>query len=118
MNFALYALATFGAAYILGHSYISQWLRQKLFDKGGAVGRFIVSGIECPACISFHIGALTVAFGVQPPQVARSFWGAILFAMAMTGTSYVLARLTNLIPAEVQPSQDDGFVHIVDSEEE
>lgn len=117
-DLAVYGIATFGLAYIVGHSYISQFARQFLFDKCGPVGRFIVVGLECPACFSFHVGLLTVAFNLQPSGVARSFWGALLWAFAMTGTSYILARLTDLIPAENLPQQGDGFVRVADSEEE
>lgn len=107
IDFALYSFATFGLTYIAGHASASQWIRQTIFDKGGIVGRIFVAALECPACLSFHIGWLTVAFDLQPGFIVRSVFGAILYALAMTGTSYVLARFTQLIPAEASPTNEE-----------
>jgi len=108
-----YTLAAFGLAYIVGHSSISLPFRM-LLDPGDnytrpreALRAFVLTLAECPACFGFWTGAcagMLYAYGVgswmPPADVALP---RPLFVLGLglytTGSNYLLARLTKLIPS-------------------
>ena len=65
--------------------------------------RWFIQLLECPACLSTWLG---LVFGAAVAWQEPWPWliaNALFTAAYLTGTSYVLARLTNLIPA---PEED------------
>ncbi len=94
---AIWILGTFGFAYILGSSRLTLparvWFAATIAKESPNVrrlGLFFLNGIECPACLSFHIGWIAgMASGYR--------WFSFVIACIVTGSSYVLARLTGLM---------------------
>lgn len=102
ISIALYFLACFGFAYIVGHSTIS--LAARLFIGGGVttekihpplipvVGPWLISLLECPACIGFWEGlAAGYLLNVAAP------FHPLALALATAGANFILGRLTRLI---------------------
>ena len=95
--------ATFGFAYIVGYSQISfpfrVWLGRpqkaaKRSAKMYGLRRYLVDLLQCPACISFHVGLwlLLAAF-----MLGLFSWNLVFLPLYLTGTSYILAKYTELI---------------------
>lgn len=112
MGLFFYTVAAFGLAYIVGHSAISLPFRMAV-DPGPDVNSpakvfwaWFLMLIECPACFGFwtglFAGMLYAAMdGEQYPRegaLARILF-AVGLALYTTGSNFVLARLTSLIPA-------------------
>lgn len=112
MGLFFYTVAAFGLAYIVGHSAISLPFRMAV-DPGPDVDSpakvfwaWFLMLIECPACFGFwtglFAGMLYAAMdGEQYPRegaLARILF-AVGLALYTTGSNFVLARLTSLIPA-------------------
>lgn len=107
-----YAIAAFGLAYIVGHSVISLPIRmaidpgQELRGPADAARAWILLLAECPACFGFWTGlfagmlyaALDGPHYPREGALAKLMW-AVGLALFTTGSNFVLARLTNLIPA-------------------
>lgn len=97
----VYTFAVFGLAYIVGHSYITQGLRDRLMAQGGAplgyaVRRTIGTLIECPACFSTWVGGL-VGLAVAPYFDMPTWLCIITLACYSAATSFSLGKLTRLI---------------------
>lgn len=104
-NLLLYSVASFGFAYILGHSGISLPAR-KLLDPGGstpnpgvAVRVLLLALIECPACLGFWTGLVSALwiFSVFP---GHGWMGVIGSALFTCGSNLLLARLAGLYSIE------------------
>lgn len=99
--FVFLLLASFGAAYITGHSTISLPFRVLLggakndvYERKAAipvVGPFLVALLECPACFGFWQG-LVLGWQLGVPAGAVLVWGC-----AISGSNFILARLTGLL---------------------
>lgn len=112
MGLFFYTVAAFGLAYIVGHSVISLPLRiavdpgQELRGPKDALRAWFLMLIECPACFGFWTGLFTgmlyaAADGDLYPRegALAKFMFAAGLALYTTGSNFVLARFTNLIPA-------------------
>lgn len=111
-----YAIAAFGLAYIVGHSAISLPFRmavdpgEQLRGPSDALRAYFLVLVECPACFGFWTGLFggmlyAAADGPQYPRegvLAKVLW-AVGLALFTTGSNFILARLTNLIPS---PTKD------------
>lgn len=112
MTVALYLLAAFGLAYIVGHSTISLpfrvWLggvpakpEVPLLPQPGAlgpIGDWVATMLECPACFGFWIGLCSAIAGVAFPEwtVNRYLWPVVLGCIT-SGSNYIIGRLTRLV---------------------
>lgn len=83
------ALTAYGIAYVLGQSTITLGIRQFLFGLDG-LGRFFVNMMECPACLSFHLGWVGCLLGFGP------FTNALQSGFFFCGTSSIIALLTGI----------------------
>jgi len=90
----LMAVTIFGGVYVIGHSQISLPFRTLLARSKS--GLFFVNLLECPACASFHIGWILALAGEG--LFEHTLKGALWSAFFHAGASYLLARLTGLIP--------------------
>lgn len=112
MGLLFYTVAAFGLAYIVGHSAISLPFRMAV-DPGPDVTTpsrvfwaWFLMLIECPACFGFWTGlfagmlyaAIDGPLYPQEGALAKMLW-AVGLALYTTGSNFVLARLTSLIPA-------------------
>ena len=112
LGLLFYAVAAFGLAYIVGHSVISLPLRLAV-DPGPEIKTqrdvfwsWFLMLIECPACFGFWTGLFAgmlyaAADGPHYPRegaLAKLLW-AVGLALFTTGSNFILARLTSLIPA-------------------
>jgi hypothetical protein len=94
-NLIVYALACIGLAYIVGWSEISYAIRQWLAQRG-PIGRWIVSGIECPVCFGTWTGIAAGIF-LNPLGIVGPIWWAIgVTALATAGSNLLLATLIGL----------------------
>lgn len=108
-----YTLAAFGLAYVVGHSSISLPFRM-LLDPGEdytrpreALRAFVLTLAECPACFGFWTGAcagMLHAYGIgswmpESPVVLPKPLFVLGLGLYTTGSNYLLARLTKLIPS-------------------
>ena len=113
MSLWFYSLAAFGLAYIVGHSSISLPFRM-LMDPGEnittppqAFRAFLLMLLECPACFGFWTGAcagLLHAYAVgswMPESLVVLPKPLFILGLGLytTGSNYLLARLTKLIPS-------------------
>lgn len=109
-----YTVAAFGLAFILGFSKISLPVRMWI-DPGSKVTTFlrlirlfILTLIECPACLGFWTGFLygLWVFGVFEPPIfdgaSTSF--AVMLGLYTCGTNFILGRVTGLVPIESEDS--------------
>jgi len=104
VNYALFFLATFGLAFVIGHSKISLPLRT-LLDPGNKIETFEQSMrwwtlelLECPPCVSWHLG---LWYGLLGPSRGDSrVLEALILAFAATAVSFILGVFTGLIHAE------------------
>ena len=115
IDLIFFTMACFGLMYVIGHSVISLSIRERIArlsasSPGGTVGmpsnlprwRFwLITLIECPACLGFWIGLAAGLFGYVPILVLLSPIPhpilAIVWGLYIAGTNYVLAKLTALI---------------------
>lgn len=112
LGLLFYAVAAFGLAYIVGHSVISLPFRMAI-DPGADVHTprqvfcaWLLMLVECPACFGFWTGlfagmlyaALDGPHYPQEGALAKALW-AVGLALFTTGSNFILARLTSLIPA-------------------
>ena len=94
---AVFQLTVFGLAWIVGHSKLTQAPRETIASWGrmgmraGFAG-FFLNLIECPACLSFWLGLITAG------AYAFSFWASLAVGIFAAGCSFILARITGLIP--------------------
>lgn len=120
MSLALFWLASFGFAFVVGHSKISLPLRQWLggwvegsvvpdIEKGEVIGHvithkpavrwvgpFLVALAECPGCLGWWLG-LGAAFGGLV-TLPFSFWvSAAVLAFATSAVNLLLARWVGLV---------------------
>lgn len=102
LNFAALLLGAFGLAYIAGFSLISLPLRLWLGgvpeaepSVPGALGPFgdvLCKLLECPACFGFWTGAF-FSFTVR----GDSFLVAVWLGCAVSGSNFILGRVTRLM---------------------
>jgi hypothetical protein len=112
MPLAFWLLASFGAAYIVGHSRISLWPRQWFALK---VSERPLEFIECPACFGTWLGFLggsiwpleltggllqASTFSGAVPLTKLALAGALLVGCATAGSNYLLSRLVGLVRPE------------------
>ena len=122
IDLTIYLVGAFGFAYIAGHSTISLPLRatlggipaEKSIDENGrervtryaipgALGRageWLVSLIECPACLGFWfgLGAAVIGFAesTRPGWLHLGLW-SIWWGLLTSGSNFILGRFTRLI---------------------
>lgn len=109
--FLLWTLAHFGLAYVVGHSVITLPFRTSLWAPNREVLTlrdaqrvFLVTLLECPACFGFWAGGVAIVFVAPFVGAVRSFPPYVLapaFALATSGSNYLLARLAGLIPPAI-----------------
>lgn len=100
----VYTVAAFGLAYIAGHSVITRYLRELLWEAGevAPITRWLVMLVECPACLGFWLGLLAGALGFTPEPV--SIRTAFAFALYTAGSNFLLGKLTGIMPSQSQPT--------------
>lgn len=91
----IYSVASFGASYVVGHSVISMPLRYRLAPPEtatpiNAIRLWIVTLIECPACLGWWTGAIIGG-------AIDGWWGIFIGAFYTAGSNYILAKVTRLI---------------------
>lgn len=112
LTLIVYLISTFGLAYVLGHSKITQRAREVAFDlgfykrnvrvetAGGSVTgyqptifplRWLVMLVECPACLGFWVG---LACGWRLFHV---FSTAVVLGFFTCSTNFMLGRWTGII---------------------
>lgn len=97
----LHVLAAFGAAYIVGHSVISEPLRVLIGGPASSprpyLGR-VVELLECPACFGTWFGG--VAGGFFPGVFLLEVWwqGALVGALLTCATNLILAKHAGILP--------------------
>lgn len=100
---AVYVVAAFGLAYIVGHARITFPFRLVL---GGdettkpavpVLGPFFIEMLECPACFGFWEGLLAGALWVPGPKTLSAFAWCVALGCATSGTNFILGRITRLI---------------------
>lgn len=116
MLLLLYVFASFGAAFVLGYSKISLPLREFLAgaaqpyegpNQSGRVlsftARWLLSLLECPACVAFWLGLVSVLTPfVDGIPLHGISWVIIapFLGLANTGAVLTLGMLTGLIRTE------------------
>lgn len=105
LSLLLFFLASFGLAFVLGHSKITLPFRTWL---GGApdgnprpavpgLGPWIVMLLECPACLGFHFGWAVVVWG-PPLGVPFTFWWAVaVMSCATSAVNLLLAKHVGML---------------------
>ena len=104
--FAL-VFGSFGLAFIAGQSKISLPIRKLIeppVDASGLGPRLrllLLDWIECPGCLSWHVGFDLFIFGVLPyPEgwsVVQLLVGGTVLGCILAGTSMFLAKVSGLI---------------------
>lgn len=97
----VYTIATFGLAWIMGHSPVTRRMREGLFT----LAPILVDLVECPACFGTHIGfwggLLSAGWVARLLDLRHTFSFAVACATTMalytTGANYLLGRATGLI---------------------
>lgn len=103
----IWVLGQFGLAYIVGHSAISLPFRQALAPEevktvGHAFRQFIITLLECPACLGFWAGAVSIWLVSMVVVLPVPLYVAAPAAAVVTcGANYIVARLTSLVPPAV-----------------
>lgn len=92
---AVYTLAAFGLAFVLGFAEITVAARDWLMKKG-VVLQWFVKLLECPACVGFHIG-LWYALVASPEFMVTLKGGPVELAFFTAATNFVIGRSTGLI---------------------
>lgn len=98
---AVYTLAAFGLAWVVGHAKVSLRPREWLAERG-RVGVFVVELLECPGCFSVWSGGL--AGTLLAPHLGYPGWrGRLLVSFVLSfytaGANVVLASVTGLVSA-------------------
>ena len=100
LELLLYTVASFGLAFVIGHSKISRPFRLLLGPTSDrqVVRHWLIMLLECPACLGFWFGlayALATDFMFGFPLRG---WGAILgLALYTCGANFLLAALSGLL---------------------
>lgn len=87
----VYAFIAFALAWIVGHAHVSYPFRLAL-SKGGALGRVIVTLLECVGCFGFWEGLAAYLLHLSPNPL-NHWWEAALFT---TASNLVLARFAGI----------------------
>ena len=99
MIWFIYFAAAFGLAFIVGHSQISLPIRV-LVHRMGALGRFVVELLECPACFGFWTGFFWVVVpgsSMLPVLLPTGRLGwALVLGCATSGVNFFLANYSGL----------------------
>jgi hypothetical protein len=100
----LYFLFVFGLAYVIGHARVSLPIREYLSPTPdvapplGGFGTWLVRLVECPACLSWHLGLWFGFFGWPLHATTGGRVGdALVLAFGSCGVSFILGRFTRLI---------------------
>lgn len=103
IDFLFFSLASFGFAYIVGHSAISLPFRMRIDPNRGNTVRpwhrtrtWFLTLLECPACLGFWQGLLYGA-------LARPAWNPYpwyVLALITCATNLYLAKITGLMDEE------------------
>lgn len=91
----LHFTASFGVAFVLGHSVISLPLRNWLQNRG-AVGSFLLALFECPACLGWWLGATSAIFGLMALVVTPTLLGVMSSAFATSAVNLIAARIVGM----------------------
>jgi ribose/xylose/arabinose/galactoside ABC-type transport system permease subunit len=97
VSLIVYTVASFGLAYIVGHSRISRPVRLALHDSGGPALRLLVEILECPACFGFWTGLIAgtvLTITRHEPLIVSIGVGCYT-----TGSNFLIGRATGLIPS-------------------
>lgn len=92
----IYCGVVFGAAWGIGMSELSYPFRSLIAAGGGTKAPFrqlIVTGLECPGCLSFHLGWLAFLSGLTPQGIFHYWWEAALFSAT---SSLIIAKVAGL----------------------
>lgn len=95
---AIYTLAAFGLAWVVGHAKVSLRPRAWLAERGRA-GVFVVELLECPGCFAIWSGGL--AGTLLAPHLGYPGWrGRLLVSFVLSfytaGANIVLASMTGI----------------------
>lgn len=96
----IYCGVVFGAAWGIGMSELSYPIRLLISGQfwpdektKHPFRQLIVTGLECPGCLSFHLGWFAFVSELSPKGVFNHWWEAALFSAT---SSLILARVTGL----------------------
>jgi len=109
--YSLYFLAAFGFAYVLGHSTITQSVRDRVAlrcQSHPSTPRLrpkvylrpfglLLELIECPACLGFWIGFMTGIMEKLPPVSNPPWRDALIVGFATAGSNLLLAKFAGLL---------------------
>lgn len=93
MSWVFYFLAAFGVAYVLAAAYITLPFREWL-AKQGTLAAWLLLLLECPACTGWHLGWLSIAFGIV--ELPRTLFYGLVLAFATAAVNLILARIAGL----------------------
>lgn len=104
ISLLVYAVASFGFAYIVGHSKISLPMRQMIDPgaptvemTGGKVARGVfLMLLECPACLGFWTGLFAALFLNVWPDVSH-LGSPLACALFTSGSNLLLSKLGGLL---------------------
>lgn len=97
----VYSIATFGVAFVLGHSTITLPIRERIAESHAPLAAVFLALIECPACASWWVGLAVGFIGLLVAPPSYGWWPVALPLVAAfysAGSSYILARLTGITP--------------------
>lgn len=108
MILAIYFLAAFGLAYVVGHSVISKPWREVIAiyaygNDGGTSDKrlaWLLTLIECPMCFSWWVGLVCGLIGWRYEFVRFDLapWALpIVLPWATTASSFIIAKITGLV---------------------
>lgn len=92
----VHTVASFGLAWIVGHSRATRPIRLALYDVGGFWFSLFVELLECPGCFGFWTG-LAVGFYALIESRNGPFLIPLVVACYTSGANYLLGRATGLI---------------------
>lgn len=111
VSLVAYLLGAFGVVFVVGFSGISLPMRKAIAPKhllswGDLFRQWLISLLECPACLGFWIG---LCWGLTDPKWVAGHHrlvSMVLCAFATSGGMFLLGRWTGLIALD--PPQDES----------
>lgn len=98
---AIYTLAAFGIAFVVGFAKISLGIREFI----AARCTWLISLLECPACLGFWIGLVAGALNlpglfneITPYPRLYRVCAALMLGFYTVATNFLLGRISSLIP--------------------
>lgn len=89
-NWLFFSLASFGLAFVFGYSHITLPLRERLSPG------WVLTFLECPACVGWHLGWSAWWFGLVAVPWGPSWLAALSCAFIACAVNLLLARLSGL----------------------